>query len=64
MYNHIDILSDFAMLIADVQARTQSSVTVNKMIDAYLLKTDQDNELARTVLELLHFGKGNCRYCD
>jgi aminoglycoside phosphotransferase family enzyme len=50
MYNHIDILSDFAMLIADVQARTQSSTLVDQMIDSYLQKTDQDNEIARRVL--------------
>ena len=51
MYNHIDILSDFAMLIADVQARTQSTAIVDQMIAAYLHKTNQDNEIARTVLD-------------
>lgn len=51
MYNHIDILSDFAMLIADVQARTQSLTFVNEIIDSYLKKTKQDNEVARGVLD-------------
>ncbi len=51
MYNHIDILSDFAMLIADVQARTQSPKLVNEMVDCYLRKTNQDNEVARKVLD-------------
>jgi aminoglycoside phosphotransferase family enzyme len=51
MYNHIDILSDFAMLIADVQAHAPSPVPVNKMIDCYLRKTKQDNEVARGVLD-------------
>lgn len=51
MYNHIDILSDFAMLIADVQARTQSSPLVNEMVNCYLRETNQDNEIARAVLD-------------
>jgi len=50
MYNHIDILSDFAMLVADVQARTQSPALVNDMIARYLQQTRQDNEVARSVL--------------
>jgi aminoglycoside phosphotransferase family enzyme len=51
MYNHIDILSDFAMLIADVQARAQSSLLVNEMVNCYLRETNQDNEIARAVLD-------------
>ena len=51
MYNHIDILSDFAMLIADVQARTQSSPLVNEMVNCYLRETNQDNEVDRAVLD-------------
>ncbi|GAC1665798.1 MAG: hypothetical protein NVS9B9_26800 [Ktedonobacteraceae bacterium] len=51
MYNHIDILSDFGMLIADVQARTQSPSLVNEMIDCYLRETNQDNEVTRGVLD-------------
>jgi aminoglycoside phosphotransferase family enzyme len=51
MYNHIDILSDFAMLIVDVQARTQSPTLVDQMIDSYLQKTNQDNEVAHGVLD-------------
>ena len=51
MYNHIDILSDFAMLIADVQARTPSPTLVNELIDYYLRETNQDNEVARAVLD-------------
>ncbi|MDQ6660075.1 MAG: hypothetical protein M3Z24_03820 [Chloroflexota bacterium] len=51
LYNHIDILSDFAMLVADVQARTQSLSLVNEMVDRYLQQTDQENECARKVLD-------------
>jgi len=51
MYNHIDVLSDFAMLIADVQARTQNPALVCAMIGQYLSKTHQDNEVARVVLD-------------
>jgi aminoglycoside phosphotransferase family enzyme len=50
-YNHIDILSDFAMLIADVQSRTQSPEIMNKMIDCYLHRTKQDCKEARKVLD-------------
>ncbi len=39
------------MLIADVQARTQSHTYVNEMIDCYLQRTNQDNEEARKVLD-------------
>lgn len=51
VYNHIDILSDFAMLVADVQARTGDPALVERMIDCYLQKTNQDNEVARSVLD-------------
>ncbi len=51
MYNHIDILSDFAMLIADVQAHAPFPVPVNEMVDCYLQETNQDNEVARRVLD-------------
>lgn len=51
MYNHIDILSDFAMLVADIHARTQSFSLVDEMVDCYLKQTDQDNERARAVLD-------------
>lgn len=50
-YSHIDILSDFAMLVADAKARTDSPALVNAMIDRYLRRTDQDNEEARKVLD-------------
>jgi aminoglycoside phosphotransferase family enzyme len=39
------------MLIADVQARTQSSPLVNEMVNCYLRETNQDNEIARAVLD-------------
>jgi aminoglycoside phosphotransferase family enzyme len=57
MYNHIDILSDFAMLLADVQARTQSSSLIDEMVDSYLQKTNQDNEVARRVLDFYMMDK-------
>jgi aminoglycoside phosphotransferase family enzyme len=53
MYNHIDLLSDFAMLLADVQAHAPSSspVPLQDMVDCYLQQTGQDNEVARRVLD-------------
>lgn len=51
MYNHIDVLSDFAMLAADVQARTNDIELVNVMIKRYLSKTYQDYKAARAVLD-------------
>jgi aminoglycoside phosphotransferase family enzyme len=49
-YSNIDTLSDFAMLVVDIQTRTQSAELVNEMIRYYLELTDQDNEIARSVL--------------
>jgi aminoglycoside phosphotransferase family enzyme len=51
MYNHIDLLSDFAMLLADVQAHAPSPVPLNEMVDSYLQKTHQNSEEARRVLD-------------
>ncbi len=51
LFCNIDILSDFAMLVVDIQARTRSSWLVNNMIDNYLRWTDQDNKMARTLLD-------------
>jgi aminoglycoside phosphotransferase family enzyme len=51
MYSHIDILSDFALLLADVQARTHSLALVNEMTSYYLSKTQQNEEETRAVLD-------------
>ena len=51
LFCNIDILSDFAMLVVDVQARTLSSELVENMIKTYLRCTDQDNKVARSLLE-------------
>jgi aminoglycoside phosphotransferase family enzyme len=50
MYSNIDILSDFAMLVVDVQARTKSSALANFMIDEYLRLTRQQDKASRSVL--------------
>ncbi len=59
IYSNIDILSDFAMLVVDVQARllivdeqkgTNSSDLAHLMIDDYLQLTGQVNERDRSVL--------------
>jgi aminoglycoside phosphotransferase family enzyme len=50
MYSHIDALSDFALLVADIQARTKYPSLVEEMVDCYLEQTDQKNESAKLVL--------------
>lgn len=49
-YCNIDTLSDFAMLIADIYARTGSQNAVNRMISDYLERTHQGDEVSRFVL--------------
>ena len=50
LFCNIDILSDFAMLVIDVQARTSSTKLANTMIGDYLMLSHQDNIAARAVL--------------
>jgi aminoglycoside phosphotransferase family enzyme len=50
LFCNIDILSDFAMLVIDVQARTSSTRLANTMIDDYLMLSHQDNIAAHAVL--------------
>lgn len=51
MYSNIDILSDFAMLVVDVQARTESIPLANLMMKRYLELTQQENDaVAKAVL--------------
>jgi len=50
MYSNIDILSDFAMLVVDVQARAQSPLLADRMIEDYLNLTGQENKVSRAVL--------------
>ncbi len=50
-FSNIDILSDFAMLVVDVHARTNSVSLVKTMIETYLNLTQQENEVARFVLD-------------
>jgi len=47
---HIDTLSDFAMLVADIHARTNSSDLANSMIEDYLRQTGQGDNGSRFVL--------------
>ena len=49
-YCNIDTLSDFAMLVADIYARTNSQDIVNRMTTNYLYRTYQEDEASRFVL--------------
>jgi aminoglycoside phosphotransferase family enzyme len=49
-YSNIDTLSDFAMLVTDVQTRTKSPVLADEMVKYYLESTGQNNQTARSVL--------------
>jgi aminoglycoside phosphotransferase family enzyme len=49
-YCNIDILSDLAMLVIDIQARTQSPELANLMTESYLELTNQKDEVSRLVL--------------
>jgi aminoglycoside phosphotransferase family enzyme len=49
-YCNIDILSDFAMLVIDIQVRTKSSLFADLMVEEYLEITGQDDKIARLVL--------------
>lgn len=51
MYSMIDTLSDFAMLVIDVQTRRKSAALANEMIEYYLELTEQKDEVARSVLD-------------
>jgi aminoglycoside phosphotransferase family enzyme len=50
MYSYIDILSDFAMLVTDIHARTKSHELANSMIENYLELTNQQDKVSRSVL--------------
>jgi aminoglycoside phosphotransferase family enzyme len=50
MYSYIDILSDFAMLVIDIQARTKSRELAKQMIEEYLDLTNQQDEVSMLVL--------------
>jgi len=50
MYSNIDILSDFAMLVIDVHARTKNLSFVNFMIENYLRLSEQQDEVCKLVL--------------
>ncbi len=50
-FSNIDVLSDFAMLVIDVQARTQLPELAGTMIEEYLAMTRQQDESARFLLK-------------
>ena len=50
MYSTIDILSDFAMLVVDVEVRSDSYEVANHMLEDYLHLTGQQQLPARSVL--------------
>jgi len=49
-YTHIDILSDIALLAADIQARTNSLSLANCLLESYLKINGQQDEVSRAVL--------------
>ncbi len=49
-YCYIDVLSDFALLVVDIQARTGSKEIADSMIKRYLSQTQQENMVAHAVL--------------
>jgi aminoglycoside phosphotransferase family enzyme len=49
-YCTIDILSDFAMLAIDIQARTGSASLADETIEEYLTLTDQKDDISKSVL--------------
>jgi aminoglycoside phosphotransferase family enzyme len=49
VYSNIDILSDFAMLVVDVQIQTDAKIA-DEMIKKYLELTNQENDEARFIL--------------
>ncbi len=48
--SNIDTLSDFAMLVIDVQTRTKSPALAGEMVKYYLEFTGQNDQTARSVL--------------
>jgi aminoglycoside phosphotransferase family enzyme len=50
MYYNIDVLSDMALLVADIHARTKSRSLADKMLEYYLQRTSQGNEVCNAVL--------------
>jgi aminoglycoside phosphotransferase family enzyme len=51
LFRNIDILSDFAMLVIDVWARTCSAALAHRMTDNYLQRTNQDDTSSRAIFE-------------
>lgn len=49
-YTHIDILSDIALLVADMQARTNAPSLADRLVQSYLQLTAQCDEISRAVL--------------
>ncbi len=50
MYSNIDILSDFAMLIVDMEPQTRSLSMIDRLIKDYLEQTEQEDRVSRSVL--------------
>lgn len=50
-YTNIDVLSDLAMLVIDIQARTGSADLANRLRKAYLVRTHQHDQVSRMVLD-------------
>ena len=56
-YCNIDTLSDFAMLVIDIQARTGSSKLAEFLLEKYLKDTRQEDDCSRAVLNYYLFEK-------
>lgn len=50
LYCNIDVISDFAMLAVDIQAYMKSQPLIHFLIEHYLMLTDQQDAVARSVL--------------
>ncbi len=50
MYSTIDVLSDFATLVVDIQIRKNSPSLADYMVEEYLRKTKQQDSVSRFVL--------------
>jgi aminoglycoside phosphotransferase family enzyme len=50
IYSNIDVLSDIATLIVDIQARTNSPAIANRLLEKYMECSMQQNDVALSVL--------------
>ena len=56
-YCNIDTLSDFATLVADIQARTKSETQAQSLLELYLRETHQEDDMSRAIVNYYLFEK-------